>query len=215
MTGSPPIHEIYRRLMANAPDWEPTSLDPYTGDPFKVLIAAMLSTQTREEKTAEAAQKLFTLADTPQAMLTLDDDTIRDAIRSVSFYNNKAFNVRRICERLTQNGGAVPAEIEALIAFEGIGWKVAGLVMDVGHGVHDYIAVDTHVDRISKRLGLVDPAVKGPRKIEAALKEALPRDYWHAWNGVMVQFGRTVCKARGPLCDSCPIADLCPRIGVD
>lgn len=209
------IHTMYARLMANAPAWEPTSLDPYVGDPFKVLITAMLSTQTREEKTTQAAAQLFALADTPAAILTLDDDTIREAIRPVSFYNNKVSNVRRICERLVANGGTVPADINALVEFEGIGWKVAGLVMDVGHGVHDFIAVDTHVDRISKRLGLVNPAVKGPRKIEAALQAVLPREYWPAWNGVMVQFGRAVCKARGPLCETCPLADLCPRIGVD
>jgi endonuclease-3 len=209
------IDDIFRRLMDAAPDWEPTSLEAFAGQPFQVMITAMLSTQTREERTTDAARRLFALADNPRDMLALDDDTIREAIRSVSFYNNKVINIHRICERLVANGGDVPRDIHRLLEYEGIGWKVGALVLDVGHNIHDFIAVDTHVDRISKRLGLVPPSTKGPQQIEAALKKALPRRYWHDWNGVMVQFGRAVCRARGPLCDTCLIHDLCPRIGVD
>jgi endonuclease-3 len=211
---NPHIDTIFRRLIDHAHDWGATTLDPYIGQPFQVMITAMLSTQTREERTMEAAEKLFALADTPAGILALEDDAIREAIRGVSFYNNKVRFTRRICERLAANGGTVPAEMDALLAYEGIGWKVAALVMAVGHGRRDFIAVDTHVDRISKRLGLIDPGVKGAQPIEAALKDALPPDIWPEWNGLMVLFGRAVCKARGPLCDSCPVRDLCPRVGV-
>ena len=214
-TDSARIDAIYARLVAAAPAWEPTSLEAYTGDPFKVLIAALLSTQTREERTTQAARALFALADTPAAMLALSDDAIREAIRPVTFYNVKTEHIRRVCARIVANGGVVPATLEELLRYEGVGGKVAALVLAVGHGRHEHIAVDTHVNRIGKRLGLVDPALKQPSAVGEALQAVLPRAYWPRWNGLMVQFGRAICLPRAPRCAICPLYDLCPRIGVD
>lgn len=209
------IDEIYARLIAAAPAWEPTSLQPYAGDPFKVLITALLSTQTREERTIQAARDLFALADDPAAILALPEEVLREAIRPVAFYNGKVDSIRRVCARLVANGGRVPNTLDELLKFEGVGWKVAALVLDVGHGQHEHVAVDTHVNRISKRLGLIDPDLAPPRAVGEALQAVLPRAYWSRWNDLLVQFGRAVCKPRGPRCEACPLADLCPRVGVD
>ncbi len=208
------IHEIYRRLSALRHNWYPTSLSHFVGEPFKALIAGMLSARTREEQTDLAAARLFALADNPQDMLRLPEDTVREAIRSVAFYRVKARRVLGICQRLAADDGAVPEDLDALMALPGVGWKVAVLTRLIGFGHDDQICVDTHVDRISKRLGLVDPAIKQPRRIGEALKAVLPAEYRATWNGLMVQFGREVCKPVYPQCETCPIRDLCPRVGV-
>lgn len=209
------IRQLYERLTAAAQAWPPTALSHYEGRPFQALIAGILSAQTREEQTIAAAQALFALADTPEAMLQLSDEQITAAIRPVSYYQNKARFVRAICQRLvTEDGGQVPRTLERLMAYEGVGWKVAVLTLATGYGIHDDITVDVHVARIGKRLGLVNPATQAPPRINDELKQKLPRQYWPAWNGLMVQFGRAVCKPTYPQCAACPVYDLCPRVGV-
>jgi endonuclease-3 len=209
------IDEIYRRLIEAAEDWPITTLDHYQGQPFKALIAGMLSAQTREEQTLQAAETLFALADNPAAMLALSDDQILEAVRPVTYYHNKAGYVREICQRLIAvNGGEVPQDLDALMAYRGVGWKVAVMTREVAFDIHEDITVDVHVNRISKRLGLVDPAVKQPARINETLKALLPRNYWARWNPLLVIFGREVCKPTYPQCVSCFLNDLCPRVGV-
>ena len=206
---------IYQRISAAGRGWPPTTVSHYQGQPFKALIAGMLSAQTREEQTLAAAERLFALADTPAAMLELSDEQIIEAVRPVSYYQTKARYVRAICERLLAvDGGEVPPTLDALTQYAGVGWKVAVLTLEIGFDIHDNITVDVHVNRISKRLGLVDPAIRQPPRINDALKEVLPRDLWPHWNGLMVQFGRAVCLPTYPRCATCPVADLCPRVGV-
>ena len=209
------IREIYERIEQAAQHWPTTTLDHFHGEPFKALITSMLSAQTREEQTLAAARALFQLADTPAAMLKLSDAQIIQAVRPVTYFQNKAVYVREICERLVSvYGGEVPAALDDLITFRGVGWKVAVLTRQIGFGIHDDITVDVHVNRISKRLGLVSPAVKQPAQINEALKAVLPRAYWPRWNSYMVQFGREVCKPTYPQCATCLVRHLCPRIGV-
>jgi endonuclease-3 len=209
------VRAVYDRIRAAAQRWPQTALSYFENDPFKALITGMLSAQTREEQTIAAAQRLFALADAPDAMLRLSDEQIIEAIRPVSYYQNKARFVRGICERLVNvDGGVVPSSLEGLMAYPGVGWKVAVLTRATGFNIHDDITVDVHVARIGKRLGLVQPATNQPPKINEELKAALPRDIWPFWNGLMVQFGREVCKPTYPQCAACPVADLCPRIGV-
>lgn len=208
------IHTIYQRLSAERHRWYPTSLSHFVGQPFKALIAGMLSARTREEQTDAATARLFALADNPQDMLTLPEETIRQAIASVSFPEAKARHVIGICRALAANNGEVPQNLDALMALPGVGWKVATLTLIIAFGQQDHVCVDTHVDRVSKRLGLVDPAIKQAPRIAEALKAVLPREYWASWNGLMVQFGREVCQPLYPKCRTCPIRDLCPRIGV-
>jgi endonuclease III len=216
MTDTRRLHTIYTRLKAESVHWDETSMHPYNGQPFRALIAAMLSTQTREEQTAAASEALFAIADTPTAVLEIGEDAVREAIRPASFYNNKARHIIGIAHMLLdQYEGKVPEALEDLMTLPGIGYKVAVLVRYVAFGHTDHITVDTHVDRIAKRLGIISPDVKGTEKIGRALEAELPSEYYGEWNALMVMFGREVCKARGPLCQSCFLADVCPRIGVD
>lgn len=218
MTDTATVRSIYERLthVRDTDQWETTSMDPYTGQPFKALIAAMLSAQTREEATAAASEALFAFADTPEKVLAAGEDRVRDAIRPASFYANKARYVMGIAAQLIeQHGGAVPNDLDALQALPGVGWKVATLVRYIAFGSDDNICVDVHVDRIAKRLGLIDPALKQNKKVGQALEAVVPREYYGDWNALMVIFGRNICRARGPLCGECPLNDLCPRIGVE
>jgi endonuclease-3 len=209
------IRHIYQRIRAAAQEWPPTTLEHFQGQPFKALIAGMLSAQTREEQTLAAARALFALADNPHDMLALSDEQILNAVRPVSYYQNKARYVREICQRLvTHDGGVVPRTLDALMQYRGVGWKVAVLTLEVGYDIHDDITVDVHVNRISKRLGLVSPATTQPQKINEELKAVLPREYWPRWNPLLVLFGREVCKPTYPQCGRCFLRDLCPRVGV-
>ena len=115
---------------------------------------------------------------------------------------------------IERHNGQVPDNLTALMALPGIGWKVAVLVRYIAFGNDEHITVDTHVDRVSKRLGIIPPDVKGTKKVGLALEAALPRDYYGEWNELLVLFGREVCKARNPLCETCLLWDLCPRVGV-
>jgi endonuclease-3 len=206
---------IFTRLQAASAEWDETSMHPYTGQPFKALIAAMLSTQTREEQTAAASEALFAIADTPAKVLAAGPEAVREAIRPASFYNNKTTYIMNIAQiLLEEHGGDVPADLDALMALPGIGYKVAVLVRYVAFGHTDHITVDTHVDRIAKRLGIIAPTIKGTEKIGVALEDALPPAYYGDWNALMVMFGREVCRARGPKCDGCFLRDVCPQIGV-
>jgi endonuclease-3 len=208
------IQEIFSRLQVAARDWEPTTLSHYVGQPFKALIAAMLSAQTREENTYQAMNALFALADNPLDMAKLPEAEIAKAIAPVMYAEKKVYYVRDIAEKVVANGGEVPRTLQELMEYNGVGWKVAVLTLATGYGIHDDITVDVHVARIGKRLGLVSLETKQPPKINEELKRKLPREMWPHWNWLMVQFGRAVCQPTYPRCATCLLRDLCPRIGV-
>lgn len=208
------IRDIYDRLKKAVTAWEPTTLSHFEGQPFKALIASMLSAQTREEQTTKAMNQLFALAETPKDVLKLSDEQITEAIRPVMYWESKTRYVRDIAERVAANNGVVPKTLEELMEYKGVGWKVAVLTLAVGYSIYDDITVDVHVARIGKRLGLVNPDIKQPPKINDALKAVLPREMWQHWNFIMVPFGREVCQPTYPKCDACPVRDLCPQIGV-
>ncbi|MEM6281248.1 MAG: endonuclease III [Chloroflexota bacterium] len=210
------LHSIADRIREDAVDWRQTSMTPYIGEPFKALIAAMLSAQTREEATTAASEALFEFADTPEKALEAGFDRVRDAIRPASFYTNKAKYVLGISEMLiTEHNSEVPRDLKSLMALPGVGHKVGTLVQYIAYGIDEHVVVDVHVDRISKRLGIIPPGLKGTEKISGALNDALPRDLRGEWNELMVMFGRNVCIARRPRCTTCMVHDLCPRVGVD
>lgn len=210
------VREMYERITqaAEAQRWGPTTLSHFTGQPYKALVAAMLSAQTREEHTLQAANALFALADNPFDMAKLTPEQITQAIRPVSYYEKKVRYVQDIAQQVAANGGEVPRTVDELTQYKGVGWKVAVLTLAVGYGIYDDITVDVHVARIGKRMGLVDPSINPPPKINTALKQVLPRAYWPHWNDLMVRFGRNVCLPTYPRCRTCPIRDLCPKIGV-
>ncbi len=208
------VREIFDRLTRASAHWDPTSLSYFKGQPFKALIAAMLSAQTREEQTTAAANRLFALADNAADMVGLTDAQIWDAIKGVQYAESKLRYVRDIAGRVVANGGKVPETVDELIEYKGVGWKVAVLTLAMGYGRTEDITVDVHVGRIGKRLGLIPESIKQPPKMNDALKAVLPREMWPTWNALMVMFGRNICLPTYPRCPTCPLNDLCPKIGV-
>lgn len=182
-------------------------------DPFQVLIATMLSAQTKDAVTHAASTRLFRVARTPKAMAKLRVKAIERLIYPVSFYRNKAVHVRRACEQiLTRYAGIVPSTMEELLTLPGVGRKTANLVLILAHRSPDNICVDTHVHRISNRLGWV--ATRTPDETEHTLYAAAHRKWWPLVNLYLVTWGQNVCRPVYPLCGSCVLADVCPRIGV-
>ncbi|MDQ3347802.1 MAG: endonuclease III [Acidobacteriota bacterium] len=182
-------------------------------DPFQVLIATMLSAQTKDAVTHAASTTLFARARTPAAMLRLTAPEIERLIYPVSFYRNKAVHVLRTCEQLlSRYGGRVPATMEELLTLPGVGRKTANLVLILAHRSAENICVDTHVHRISNRLGWV--ATRTPDETEEALYAAARRRWWPILNRYLVTWGQNVCRPVYPVCGGCAIVDLCPRIGV-
>jgi endonuclease III len=206
---------VIARLLQQAPSWRPTAIAEVADDsrdPFRVLIACLLSLRTKDETTGPAAHRLFALADTPQAMLRLTPRQIERAIFPVGFYRTKARGLLRVCRELLERfSGAVPDTIDELLTLHGVGRKTANLVVTQGFNKPG-ICVDVHVHRISNRLGYVK--TKTPAETETALRATLPRRYWIGYNDLLVSFGQNVCLPVSPRCSRCPIGATCPRIGV-
>ena len=209
------IGGVIARLRAEAPRWRTTALADTAltrNDPFRVLIACILSLRTKDETTTPAAARLFALADAPAAMRRLTTRRIERAIFPVGFYRTKARVIQGICRDLLDRfGGEVPDTIDALLTLKGVGRKTANLVVTVGFGKPG-ICVDVHVHRISNRWGYV--RTRTPADTEAALRARLPRRYWIGYNDLLVAFGQNVCLPVSPRCSQCPIERACPRIGV-
>ena len=181
--------------------------------PFQVLIATMLSAQTKDAVTHTASTRLFAAAPTPRAMAALPVGRIEKLIYPVSFYRNKAVHVKETCRRiLGRFGGRVPGTMDELLTLPGVGRKTANLVLILAHKSGNNICVDTHVHRISNRLGWI--ITRSPDETEQALYRAAQRKWWPVVNLYLVTWGQNVCRPVYPLCGSCAIADLCPRIGV-
>ena len=182
-------------------------------DPFQVLIATMLSAQTRDPVTAAASARLFRRARTPRTMAKLSIKEIERLIYPVSFYRNKAVHVKRTCEEILKRfGGRVPSTMEELLSLPGVGRKTANLVLILAHRSDKNICVDTHVHRISNRLGWAN--TRTPDETEQALYKAARRKWWPIINLYLVTWGQNVCRPVYPLCNDCVISDLCPRVGV-
>ncbi len=180
--------------------------------PFRVLIATILSLRTKDTLTAVVAPRLFTAADTPEAMLALGEERIAELIYPVGFYRNKARSIIQICRILIERyGGAVPADLDALLALPGVGRKTANLVLTAGFGLPG-ICVDTHVHRICNRWGYV--RTRDADATELALRAKLPPEHWMAINGLLVTLGQNICLPISPHCSRCPVASACARIGV-
>jgi len=181
-------------------------------DPFQILISTILSLRTKDEVTEVASRRLFVLAATPHEMLTLTEKQIIDAIYPVGFYRNKTKTILHVSQTLIEEyDGRVPDTMEELLSLKGVGRKTANLVITLGHQGKG-ICVDTHVHRISNRLGYVK--TKTPEETEFALRDKLPHNFWTQYNTLLVAFGRTVCKPVSPLCSQCPVITYCDRVGV-
>jgi endonuclease-3 len=182
------------------------------GSPFRVLIACILSLRTQDTTTGPAAARLFALGDTPAALLRLSAHRIERTVYPVGFYRTKARVILGLCRDLLDRfDGAVPDTIDALLTLKGVGRKTANLVVTMGFGKPG-ICVDTHVHRISNRLGYV--RTRTPDQTEMALRAKLPHRYWIGYNDLLVTFGQNLCAPISPRCSACPVHPLCPRVGV-
>ncbi len=182
-------------------------------NPFQVLIATMLSAQTRDPVTAAASSRLFRVARTPRTLAKLPVAEIERLIYPVSFYRHKAVHVRQTCEQIMSRfQGRVPSTMEDLLTLPGVGRKTANLVLILAHSSADNICVDTHVHRIANRLGWV--ATRTPEETEHALYAVARRRWWPLINLYLVTWGQNVCRPTYPLCGVCVLVDVCPRIGV-
>jgi endonuclease-3 len=182
-------------------------------DPFRVLIATMLSAQTRDPVTAAASARLFRAARTPRTMAALPVARIRRLIYPVSFYRVKARHVREACRQIVgQFGGHVPGTMAELLTLPGVGRKTANLVLILSHASRSNICVDTHVHRIANRLGWV--RTKTPDQTEQALYRAVPKRWWPVVNLYLVTWGQNVCRPVYPKCPACVVRASCPKIGV-
>jgi len=207
---------VVARLRRAAPAWDTTALAAVARetarDPFRILIGCLLSLRTKDETTGPASARLFALADTPAGILALPAGTIERAIFPVGFYRTKARVLHRVCRDLIERfDGRVPSHLDDLLTLHGVGRKTANLVVTFAFGLPG-ICVDTHVHRISNRLGWI--RTRTPAHTEAALRQRLPRRHWIGLNDLLVSFGQNLCRPTSPHCSCCPVQDLCPRVGV-
>ena len=182
-----------------------------TRDPFRVLVATILSARTKDEVTAIAADRLFRVADTAEKLARLTEAEIARLIYPVGFYKSKAGYLRHLPEALKGFGGRVPETIDELVTLPGVGRKTANLVRSVAFG-RPAICVDTHVHRIMNIWGYVD--TDSPLQTEMALRRILPERHWLRVNSLLVAFGQSVCRPVSPHCDICPLLGPCPQRGV-
>ena len=216
MTARPRVRArwLVPRLEAVRAAARPTTLTAVerARDPFRLLVACVISLRTKDAVSAASSARLFAVAATPAAIEALDEARIAALIFPAGFYRTKARQIRAIARRIAaEHGGRVPPDLGALLALPGVGRKTANLVLGLGFGV-PAICVDTHVHRISNRLGMV--RTRTPEQTEHALEAVLPKRDWIDINDLLVTFGQQVCQPVSPWCSRCPLAARCPRIGV-
>jgi len=181
--------------------------DVEKGDPFRILIGTILSQRTRDENTTRASENLFSRYRTAEDLARADIETVRKLIRPSGFYNVKARNIIRVSRQLLDEfGGRVPDDEESLLRLHSVGRKTANCVLVYAFN-RPAIPVDTHVHRISNRLGLVD--TKKPEETEARLVASVPKKYWLDLNDLFVRFGQTTCKPISPRCEKCTLRGEC------
>lgn len=181
--------------------------------PFQLLIATILSAQCTDERVNLVTASLFKKYPTAVELARVPLKTLEKEIQSTGFFRNKAKNIQGCCQRLVaEHGGEVPQDMESLVALPGVGRKTANVVLGTAFGITTGVVVDTHVTRLSRRLGLT--AETDAVKIENDLIQLLPKKEWIDFSHRMIHHGRKVCKALKPRCDDCSMKHDCPRIGV-
>lgn len=204
---NPHVDEIFERLQANNP--EPKG-ELYHKDAFTLLIAVVLSAQATDAGVNKATPALFDAAPTPEAMLALGLENLMDYIKTIGLYRSKAKNIIGLCQKLiNEYGGEIPNTREALESLPGVGRKTANVVLSIAFG-QPTLAVDTHVFRVSHRLGL--STGKTPRDVEEDLLRTIPEPFLYHAHHWLILHGRYTCIARKPKCDQCMLRDICPSV---
>lgn len=198
------VHHVFARFAQIEP--EPKGELEYS-NAFTLLVAVVLSAQATDVGVNKATRGLFALADTPERMLALGEDKVRESIRTIGLFRTKARNVIALCEKLIADfGGEVPATREELVSLPGVGRKTANVVLNIFFG-QPTIAVDTHLFRVSNRIPLA--IGKTPEKVEAGLEKIIPTEFMQHAHHWLILHGRYICKAQRPECWRCPIAEWC------
>lgn len=182
-------------------------------NPFKVLLSTIISLRTKDEVTIGASKRLFEILKNPKEIENISIEQIEKAIYPAGFYKRKSIQIKDICKRLNLNfNSQVPNNIDTLLTFKGIGRKTANLILTEGFNI-PAMCVDTHVHRISNRIGYV--TTKNPDETEMELRKKLPLEYWNIYNTILVAFGQHLCKPISPYCSKCPIEKYCYKINVN
>lgn len=203
--------EVISRLKKEYPDAH-CALDH--SNAFELLIATILSAQCTDERVNKVTDDLFEKYDGPKDYLEVDEEELQEDIRSTGFFRNKAKNIRGACKKIVNEfDGEVPDNMDDLLSLPGVARKTANVVLGNAFDVKSGVVVDTHVKRLSYRLGLTDE--KTPEKIEKDLMELVPKKHWVMFSHWLIYHGRRVCKARNPDCENCLLNDICPKRGVD
>ncbi len=201
---------VIRQLRADYPDAECALRYE---SPFQLLIATILSAQCTDARVNLVTKELFSQYPTPHDLANLPLPRLEKLIQSTGFFRNKAKNIKSCAtEIVRKHDGQVPADMELLVQLAGVGRKTANVVLGTAFGIASGVVVDTHVGRISRRLGL--SAETNPVKVENDLMKVLPKREWVAYSHRLIHHGRQVCKSRRPLCDDCHMSSFCPQDGV-
>ena len=200
------IAEILRRLDREYPD---AQCALHYENPFQLLVATILSAQCTDKRVNMVTPQLFTRYPTPEDMAQANEEELQELIRSTGFFRNKARNLVGAAQGITaESEGKVPESMEKLLKLPGVARKTANVVLGTGFGITCGIVVDTHVKRLSHRLGMTTQ--KDPNKIEQDLMGQIPEYHWIGFSHQLIHHGRRVCKSRRPICEACVLANLCP-----
>jgi endonuclease-3 len=204
---------LYAKLEALYPD---AQCALHHRNPFELLVATILSAQCTDEAVNKATPALFEKFPTPEAMSRAQVTDIEKLVKTCGFYRNKAKNIQGTATLLVEDhAGQVPAEMEALLRLPGVARKTANVVLGNAFNINEGVVVDTHVGRLSVRLGLTTNGSKDAVKIECDLVQLFPRDKWCQLSHLLISHGRAVCQARKPRCESCELSRMCPKIGLE
>jgi endonuclease-3 len=215
MRMSPLFEDIIETLKVYLGDEQPvvSRIAQRDKDPFLILIGTIISLRQRDELTEVVINRLKGVARGPEEILALSDEALEMLIYPANFYKNKASVIKGVSKTILERyNGRVPDTIDELLKIKGIGRKTANLVVIEGYG-RPGICVDTHVHRISNRFGVIK--TKTPDRTEEELRRVLPKRYWAIYNTLLVPFGKMVCRPISPFCSTCPITNLCRKVGVD
>ncbi|TYT63513.1 endonuclease III [Natrialba swarupiae] len=205
-TRSEQAEAVVDRLEEAYPD---STISLRYSDRLELLIAVILSAQCTDERVNQETEQLFETYDGPEAYANAPQAELAEALNSITYYNNKAKYIRSACETIVEEyDGEVPDTMDELTDLSGVGRKTANVVLQHGHDVVEGIVVDTHVQRLSRRLGLTDEEY--PEPIEQELMEIVPEGYWQQFTHLCIDHGRATCTARNPDCADCVLADICP-----
>jgi len=210
------IHTVLRRIRLEVKQFADAAMfdlaEQGYATPFHQLAACVISVRTRDEVSLPAALRLFKAAPTPAAVATLGVNKIAQLIRPASFYETKAYDIRDLAQRVSEEyGGNLPCDFEVMTSFHGVGPKCANLTLGIACGATE-ISVDVHVHRVTNRWGFVRAAT--PEQTRRLLEKKLPRKYWVEINRLLVPFGKHVCTGRLPKCSVCPVLQYCRQVGV-